>query len=548
MQNALPAFTSRAGSSLATVAGVIAARADLSFARHTLLIRHACGSFGEAIAQRAFLHSKLSETARGGWISIAPRSGRQGFDHLFLRMEKGRFKWIVGESKFGSSQLGKTDGKTVTQMSWVWIRKRALKLGDAYLAINKLDATSISRKRLPFIKTGVRTLDVPLEDGTKATFWKDSNGWHYDGPAEKIKEAQEMAARMGADLKSPSCNIRERLFRIEAIPGTRDVKVTIEELSSSKGSSSIDGRGTVKEIVIKDILGKRITDPELKDELAKKFRKEFPGLSDGEIREMVEEFCDRYKNGSLIKSSLSFIGEVALQSLAAGAVAGAFDVGVQLLFTRKVNWSQTGLAIGGTAAGAGVGQAMSVVFIKTKSGAQAVRVLSRMFGVRSASFMRNALSGNIGAVLTQAVVCYGSAWLGNGDWKSANRSMVAGLAGTFGGTAVGAGVLGTVMTFGTASTGTAISTLSGAAATNAAYAILGGGTIASGGGGAAMGAIVLGGIVVVAAVAISGIVAFAFARYDKIQDENYLKLRLAKYSMDGVWEIVAANRLNYRVS
>ena len=46
-------------------------------------------------------------------------------------------------------------------------------------------------------------------------------------------------------------------------------------------------------------------------------------------------------------------------------------------------------------------------------------------------------------------------------------------------------------TFGTASTGTAISTLSGAAATNAALAWLGGGTLAAGGGGTAAGSALL---------------------------------------------------------
>ena len=46
-------------------------------------------------------------------------------------------------------------------------------------------------------------------------------------------------------------------------------------------------------------------------------------------------------------------------------------------------------------------------------------------------------------------------------------------------------------TFGTASTGTAISTLSGAAATNAALAWLGGGTLAAGGGGTAAGTALL---------------------------------------------------------
>lgn len=54
-----------------------------------------------------------------------------------------------------------------------------------------------------------------------------------------------------------------------------------------------------------------------------------------------------------------------------------------------------------------------------------------------------------------------------------------------------------VTTFGTAATGTAISALSGAAATNAALAFLGGGAIAAGGGGMAAGAAVLGAIPVI---------------------------------------------------
>ncbi len=80
-------------------------------------------------------------------------------------------------------------------------------------------------------------------------------------------------------------------------------------------------------------------------------------------------------------------------------------------------------------------------------------------------------------------------------------------------TVKGAGVsistaLGTwalVGTYGAASTGTAIGTLSGAAATNATLAWLGGGTLAGGGLGMAGGTAVLGGIVVIPLVVIMGI-------------------------------------------
>lgn len=77
-------------------------------------------------------------------------------------------------------------------------------------------------------------------------------------------------------------------------------------------------------------------------------------------------------------------------------------------------------------------------------------------------------------------------------------------AGMGGGAALAFGAYNGTMLLATASTGTAISTLSGVAATNATLAWLGGGTIAAGGGGMAMGAMVLGGIVAGPALAIFG--------------------------------------------
>ncbi len=72
------------------------------------------------------------------------------------------------------------------------------------------------------------------------------------------------------------------------------------------------------------------------------------------------------------------------------------------------------------------------------------------------------------------------------------------------GSAAGYSAVGLVGLFGTASTGAAISGLSGAAAWNATLAWLGGGALAAGGGGMALGAIVLGGIAVGPALAIGG--------------------------------------------
>ena len=65
-------------------------------------------------------------------------------------------------------------------------------------------------------------------------------------------------------------------------------------------------------------------------------------------------------------------------------------------------------------------------------------------------------------------------------------------------TGVPALVTGAITTFGVASTGTAISTLSGAAASNAVLAFLGGGSLAVGGGGIAAGSAILSDIAITA--------------------------------------------------
>lgn len=78
--------------------------------------------------------------------------------------------------------------------------------------------------------------------------------------------------------------------------------------------------------------------------------------------------------------------------------------------------------------------------------------------------------------------------------------------GTAGGFAAAGGTTAAVMALGTASTGTAIASLSGAAATNATLAALGGGSLAAGGGGIALGTAVLGGATLGVGLLIGGII------------------------------------------
>ena len=81
----------------------------------------------------------------------------------------------------------------------------------------------------------------------------------------------------------------------------------------------------------------------------------------------------------------------------------------------------------------------------------------------------------------------------------------AGLGGVAG-TAAAAGTYAAMASYGTASTGTAIATLHGAALSNATLAALGGGSLATGGGGVAAGTMVLGGVAAAPVVLLGGLV------------------------------------------
>lgn len=92
---------------------------------------------------------------------------------------------------------------------------------------------------------------------------------------------------------------------------------------------------------------------------------------------------------------------------------------------------------------------------------------------------------------------------------TANEVAKAGFAALGTGALVGIASYGGAMMFGTASTGTAIAALSGAAKTNATLAWFGGGAKAAGGLGMAGGKLILAGVVVAPIVAVAAVIAGA---------------------------------------
>lgn len=108
-------------------------------------------------------------------------------------------------------------------------------------------------------------------------------------------------------------------------------------------------------------------------------------------------------------------------------------------------------------------------------------------------------------------------------------------AGTAGGMAAAGGVRAAVMALGSASTGTAIASLSGAATTNATLALLGGGAIAAGGGGVALGSTLLGATTLGVGLMVGGaIFAFTGSKLSDKADEAWNQVKRAEKKIDTV--------------
>lgn len=113
--------------------------------------------------------------------------------------------------------------------------------------------------------------------------------------------------------------------------------------------------------------------------------------------------------------------------------------------------------------------------------------------------------------------------------------------GTAGGIAAAGAVTSVVMALGTASTGTAIASLSGVAATNAALAALGGGAIAAGGGGIALGTTVLGATTFGVGLLVGGVVFnIAGGKLSDKADEAYQQMQQAEKTINKVCKYLIA--------
>lgn len=524
-----------ANSSLVAASATALSRADVALARSFIVRNNFKGNYGESIAEKAFIDKYL--TTEGRWQSVTPRSGPQGLDHVFVKTRNGVIKDImVGESKFNTSRLDTTvDGNV--QMSEGWINPRLKKLGLNYSRASQVQTFGFGKAPL----NPLRKLGVVLKNGKKVYFWADGKPpkWSFTGTQDELAEAKQRAAQYGIYFTKASSGMvkyRSRVFNI--VPKGSDVEIRIYDAQSIVKANlhAVDPQVVIK--IEKAMLAKGAVSV---DDLATQLKKKL-GLSDEDCTAYARRVLKKYDTKSLM-GDFSLTRNVLASSAKATAVGTAIDTAIQLISSGEVNSGSLAINAGGMFLGTTAGQVTHITlsqpaahnFIKNVSGPLRC----------SASMTSTLLSSVVGGLVTSGILSYGAYLAGYSDLKTANRQILIGSASTGAGAAVTCGAMWVATTWGTAGTGTAISSLSGAAASNAALAWLGGGTVASGGGGMAAGAAVLtgGAALVIAGVAVVGY--YSFKMYDQHEDTVRIANELEQYQDGAVLNDVLRNDHRY---
>lgn len=520
-------------SSFVSASATALSKADIALARSFVVRNGFKGNFGESIAEKSYIDTYLSK--EGHWQSITPRSGPQGLDHLFIKTKNGVIKDVmVGESKFNTSALNKNT-KDGIQMGEEWISKRLKRLAWRYSQISTLQEIGFGKPPL----NSARKLCVVLQSGKKVYFWTEGYKWNFSGTEAELSEARLRASQYGEYFDRASSGLvkyRSRVFNI--VPKGNDIEIRIYDAKTIANGNlhTAKPQGVLR---FKEALLSKgaISETELAAQIQRKI-----GLSDADSIAYARKVLKEYDSRSLM-GEFSLSKTVVANSAKATAIGVVIDATIQLIGTGEIEVSALGMNAFGVFLGTTVGQVTQIALTKPI----AYNFIRNISGPLHCStpMATSLLSSMAGGVASSAFLSYGAYFLGYSDLKTANRQMMIGTASTGAGAAFTCGAMWVATTWGTAGTGTAISSLSGAAASNAAMAWLGGGTVASGGGGMAAGAAVLtgGAVIVIAGVAAAGY--YGFKMYDQHEDTIRICSELTCYQDDTTLDSVLGNDHRY---
>ena len=475
------------------------------------LLRHTRGIVGEASTENALAHY-LNRNGRVAWRAMTPRTGPQGIDHLFVKYNESGIPvdLYVGESKWGASQLGNT--KDGPQMRSLWTKNRLAGIGGHYNAIAKsqqIACREIPRGSIPDAEIAVM---IKGKDGqlVERVFWRESrNGdWLFSGGAKELKLAQRAAGIQGqlydAGAKG-KIGYRRSVYHWKASGDDLILRIdTINKLDVLSKGTTENGRKIT-------IIGgmKQSMPPGVIDEIVKKLKRqhEFKDWKPSELRRMVKSGADSYKKAIEQDRLRTVVAGAKAVGIATGAAVG-IDVAIQLIARQTVDWNQVAMTGVKTFTAVSAGELAGFGLMKLGVGSRFVRSGAKA-GVIAAAF---------------SAFDYYQVYKGNMSWEDANANTLIAGASMGAGAATGAALMALPAMLGaTASTGTAIASLSGAAATSSTLAVYGGGTVAAGGLGVWGGAIVVGGAVAIVAIGVGAAAAWGYSVYKEGKEWDQVK-------------------------
>lgn len=497
----------RAGSaSGVTVYSSMLSKAPAALARtYVMGATNTKGIIGESIAANKFLQTSLQKT--GNWHAISPRIGPNGIDHIFFKINPETALpqgIIVGESKYNTSQLGKT--KDGLQLTSRWTKPRLQAMGNRYYQLSRVTTV----QKVPALG-GQHEMKIVLKGGKEVCFWRanSKNSWKFSGSLKELQEAQKLAKVYGQYLSAAGEGkiiYRSRLFQI--VPKGNDITIVIKDASQL---DVLKGTGKLPEtqrIVLHDVLKKKLS-KDVEREIAKSLKGKFPGYSEKELAKLAKELNSTAKDVLTPYGKLQMLGTFAAHAGIASAAAVVIDASIQYFATGEVNPEKL-MFTGGTVFLGTLGAQYLEVGLTQWSITQGLfKSLGHTLGC-STSLLGSTFSSVTGGFFVGALFSYGSWYMGYVDLETANRMTIASGIGTGLGIFAGWGTLAAISAWGTAGTGTAIASLSGAAATNATLAFLGGGSVAAGGGGIALGSAILTGGIALVAIAGTGAVMIVY--------------------------------------
>jgi hypothetical protein len=497
---------------------------------------------------------------KGGTVSLLDpsKTGRAGIDGLFVRVDdKGHPTGLmVGESKFGGSQLGQTT--TGKQMSDEWTKVRLRAASTHYERMAKLaEGERLSRSLTP-PKASAKITKLPLSNKQSVRIWYDKAAGSYVYYSEDAVDARIIVRQL---------NSMSQYFR-GAAEGKIDVSKILWSVKVQNGSllvttEHVDAQGSLMKGTLQQVEplsgryeqlspeGRKMLDKALTGNLKQYF--ETNGFSPEAAEKMARkelETAKTRKNGVAELVEKYDIAQDRWNWRASGKVAlasGGIGAGIAVLFdlgSAAFNWSRGGgfdLDVGMTLKNAGLAflsasggtmtglAASHWVEKRLISSSQSLLIKMLPENLKTSGTLSSLLGSAIGGLAASAIFAYGSALLNGGDLSAGNRMMVTGAATTAVGALAGYAIMQTAMLVGTASTGTAISTLSGAVATKAALAWLGGGAVSAGGGGMAVGGAVLSGGTLLVVIGTGFLISRAWAVLDESNNSARVEKLLNAY-------------------